>query len=138
MVRMTPSLKTGQTSGYDYYPLNSPGERFPINDPDLKPKLTPKPDSDPQFFQAMLEGIANIELQGYQCLASLGAPNPIQVFSIGGGAINEPWRVMRQQRLKVPVVRAQQQEAAYGTALLALEGVSGNRCQRHGFRHAPE
>ncbi|MES9861360.1 MAG: FGGY-family carbohydrate kinase [Candidatus Thiodiazotropha sp. LLP2] len=123
MSRLTPDLQTERRIGFDYYPLISTGERFPINDPDLIPKLTPKPDSELIFFQAMLEGIANIEQQGYQLLTRLGAPKPKQVFSIGGGAVNEPWRIMRQQRLDVPVIRAEQQEAAYGTALLALKGV---------------
>jgi sugar (pentulose or hexulose) kinase len=123
MTRLTKSLQPEQASGLDYYPLNAPGERFPINDPDLAPKLIPRPASDVLFFQAMLEGIANIEQQGYQRLASLGAGEPKRIFSIGGGAINEPWRIMRQQRLKVPVIHAAQQEAAYGAARLALQGV---------------
>jgi sugar (pentulose or hexulose) kinase len=122
MTRLTQALQPEQTSGLDYYPLNAPGERFPINDPDLAPKLTPRPASDVLFFQAILEGIASIEQQGYQRLASLGAERPKRIFSIGGGAVNEPWRIMRQQRLKVPVIRAAQQEAAYGVALLALQG----------------
>jgi D-ribulokinase len=126
MARLSAELKPDQSTGLDYYPLNSPGERFPVNDPDLTPKLTPKPDSDLLFFQGLLEGIANIEQQGYQRLASLGAPTPKQIFSIGGGAINEPWRIMRQQRLKVPVIQSEQQEAAYGVALLALKGVKGS------------
>ncbi|MES9939582.1 MAG: FGGY-family carbohydrate kinase [Candidatus Thiodiazotropha sp. 6PLUC1] len=124
MARLSPELKPDQPTGLDYYPLNSPGERFPVNDPDLPPKLVPKPNSDLLFFQGLLEGIANIEQQGYQRLASLGTPTPKQIFSIGGGAINEPWRIMRQQRLKVPVIRSEQQEAAYGVALLALKGVN--------------
>ncbi|MES9981573.1 MAG: FGGY-family carbohydrate kinase, partial [Candidatus Thiodiazotropha sp. 6PLUC5] len=124
MARLSPELKPDQSTGLDYYPLNSPGERFPVNDPDLPPKLVPKPNSDLLFFQGLLEGIANIEQQGYQRLASLGTPTPKQVFSIGGGAINESWRIMRQQRLKVPVIRSEQQEAAYGVALLALKGVN--------------
>ncbi|MCG7919867.1 MAG: FGGY-family carbohydrate kinase, partial [Candidatus Thiodiazotropha taylori] len=49
-----------------------------------------------------------------------GAPKPKRVYSIGGGAVNEPWRQMREQQLEVPVIRAVQQQAAYGVALLAL------------------
>lgn len=30
-------------SGLDYYPLLKAGERFPINDPFLEPRLTPRP-----------------------------------------------------------------------------------------------
>jgi sugar (pentulose or hexulose) kinase len=122
IAQLTPKLQPHHPTGLDYYPLNSPGERFPVNDPDLAPKLTPRPDSDLCFFQAILEGIANIEQQGYQRLSLLGAPAPERVFSIGGGATNEPWRKLRQQRLNVPVFQADQQEAAYGAAWLALNG----------------
>lgn len=32
-----------QPSGLDYYPLVRPGERFPVNDPTLFPRLEPRP-----------------------------------------------------------------------------------------------
>ena len=38
----------------DYYPLLSAGERFPINDPQLKPKMTPRPKSDVTFLHSLL------------------------------------------------------------------------------------
>jgi D-ribulokinase len=120
--KMTQVLKPEKSSELDYYPLIAPGERFPHNDPDFAPRLTPRPASDLLFFQGILEGIAKIERDGYQLLEQLGAPKPKRIFSIGGGAINEPWRMMRQQQLQRPVIRATQQEAAYGSALLALKG----------------
>ncbi|ODB94705.1 carbohydrate kinase [Candidatus Thiodiazotropha endoloripes] len=120
---LTAAMQLDRLTGLNYYPLVSAGERFPINDPDLAPRLSPRPESDSIFFQAILEGIAKIEQQGYQRLQELGAPSPKRVFSIGGGAVNEPWRQMREQRLEVPVLSAVQQEAAYGAALLALNRV---------------
>ena len=120
---LTDAMQVDQPTGLDYYPLVSAGERFPVNDPDLAPRLSPRPESDSRFFQAILEGIANIEQQGYQRLQELGAPSPRAVFSIGGGAANEPWRQLRERRLKVPVIRATQQQAAYGAALLALSEI---------------
>jgi sugar (pentulose or hexulose) kinase len=122
MTRMTPDLQPDQPTGLDYYPLLSPGERFPHNDADYQPRLAPRPADDQRFFQGMLEGIANIEATGYDLLQQLGAPKPRCVYSIGGGAQNEPWRQIRQQKLTVPVSLAPQQEAAYGSALLALNG----------------
>jgi sugar (pentulose or hexulose) kinase len=122
MVRMIPKLQPDQPTGLDYYPLLSPGERFPHNDADYQPRLQPRPSDDRRFFQGMLEGIANIEATGYSLLQQLGAPKPRCVYSIGGGAQNEPWRQIRQQNLAVPVILAPQQEAAYGSALLALNG----------------
>ncbi len=43
-------------SGLDYYPLSRPGERFPVNDPDFRPRLTPRPASDAAFLHGLLEG----------------------------------------------------------------------------------
>ena len=120
MARMTPELNPDRTIGLDYYPLLKPGERFPINNPDYPPRLPPRALRDVDFFQGILEGIAQIEKQGYKLLHALGAPSPHRVISIGGGAVNEPWRLMRERLLGVPVGRAEHSQAAYGTALLAL------------------
>ena len=67
----------------------------------------------------MLEGMANIEKRGYDLLHSLGAPYPVKVYTNGGGAVNEPWRRIRERILRVPVIKATHVQAAYGTALLA-------------------
>lgn len=123
LAAMTPKLTPEQPTGLDYYPLIKPGERFPISDPALPPRLTPRPADDLIFFQAMLEGMARIEQQGYTLLAELGAPYPTSIRSAGGGANNPAWSTIRQRLLGVPFVDAVQQEAAYGTALLARRGV---------------
>ena len=106
-------------TGLDYYPLPAPGERFPVCDPALQPRLTPRPASDVEFLQGILEGLARIEQRGYARLAALGAPYPERVISVGGGAGNAPWTLIRRQMLDVPVTAARHQEAAYGAALLA-------------------
>lgn len=103
----------------DYYPLLSPGERFPVADETLESKLSPRPDKDVDFFQALLEGMADIERIAYQRLLELGAPYPKRVTSVGGGAFNQAWRYIREQKLGVPVLLAKQEQAAFGTALLA-------------------
>ncbi|MGB3614584.1 MAG: FGGY-family carbohydrate kinase [Elainellaceae cyanobacterium] len=108
-----------QDSGFDYYPLLQPGERFPINDPDLPPRLTPCLDAPAAFLQGLLEGIARIESLGYHTLQDLGAAPLIQVYSAGGGAQNAPWSAIRSRYLGVPVAAAVQSDAAYGTARLA-------------------
>lgn len=119
---MTGKLQPDQPTGLDYYPLIQTGERFPVNDPDYPPRLSPKATSDTEFFQGILEGIAEIEKTGYALLHSLGAPKPARIISIGGGAANQPWRRIRERLLGVPVTRAAQSQAAYGAALLALKG----------------
>lgn len=121
---MTPLLRAEQDSDLDYYPLPARGERFPINDPDLPPRLEPRPADNIEFLHGMLVGMANIEARGYRLLAQLGAPYPSTVCSIGGGAHNPAWQRIRQRALGVPVTLAQHQDAAYGVALLARAGVT--------------
>ncbi len=40
---LSAQIDPDQPSGLDYYPLTKPGERFPVNDPHLEPRLTPRP-----------------------------------------------------------------------------------------------
>lgn len=105
----------------DYYPLLKPGERFPINDPNLPPRLTPRPVQAKDFLQGLLASIARIEAQGYRLLQDLGATPLTHVYTAGGGAKNPVWTAMRQRYLQVPVERSNYTEAAYGTALLAKQ-----------------
>ena len=117
--RYTRLMKPAQPTGLDYYPLPAAGERFPLQDPQLQPRLAPRPSSDARFFQGILESLARIELRGYRLLAELGAPYPFQVITVGGGARNRGWEQIREHMLGVPVNAAYHEEAAYGAALLA-------------------
>ncbi|MCU7939674.1 MAG: FGGY-family carbohydrate kinase [gamma proteobacterium symbiont of Bathyaustriella thionipta] len=114
-------IKHGKFTPLDlnYYPLSAPGERFPIQDPKLKPKVSPQPSEPLDYFQALLEGMADIETLAYKKLVDLGAPYPKLVRSIGGGAKNNSWRYIREQKLGVSVIIADEQQAAAGAALLA-------------------
>jgi D-ribulokinase len=114
-------------SELDYYPLLKPGERFPINDPHLLPRMEPRPDRDQDFLLGLLTGIARVEAQGYQLLQELGADHLTQVYTAGGGAQNSTWQTIRQNLIGVSISPASQQEAAYGAALLALNGGFGDR-----------
>lgn len=116
---LTAQLKPDQPTGLNYYPLPSVGERFPINDVQLEPRLDPRPDDNVQFLQGILEGIADIEAQAYQLLAELGAPYPVSVRTTGGGAKNKAWTQIREQRLQTQMLTTEQTQAAFGTALLA-------------------
>ena len=120
LAEMTAELEPDSPTGLDYYPLAQAGERFPRNDPQLQPMLEPRPAEDVRFFQAMLEGIASIEAEGYTALSQLGAPQLTKVFSAGGGSANPAWRKIRENRLGVPVEIAEHSEASYGAALLAM------------------
>ena len=122
MKRLTPHLKPDEPTGLNYYPLPKPGERFPIADPSLATRITPRPVEDHRFFQGLLEGIASVEALAYKRLAGLGAPRLCRVMSIGGGARNDAWTRIRHRVLGVSVYAAEQTEASYGAALLALNG----------------
>jgi hypothetical protein len=120
--RLSATIDPSRPSTLDYYPLPRRGERFPIADPTLAPRLEPRPADRAAFLQELLEGIAGIEALGYRRLAELGAPYPTRVFTTGGGAVNPVWTAIRTRRLGVPVTAAAQREAAYGAALLARDG----------------
>ncbi len=122
LASLSERIDPARPSGLDYYPLNTPGERFPINDPDWRPRLAPRPDEDRLFLQGLLEGIARIEKQGYERLRQLGAPTLVNVRTTGGGAINPGWRQIRQRLLGVPLVDTAHHQAAMGMALQARRG----------------
>ncbi len=110
-----------QDSPLDYYPLPSPGERFPVNDPALAPRVEPRPADDAAFLHGLLQGLSRIEAAGYTRLAELGAPPLQRVATNGGGTKNATWGRMRERLLGVPVGVAKHSEAAYGSALLAKD-----------------
>ena len=107
------------SSPLDYYPLLKAGDRFPVNDPQLKPRLEPRPDSSVEFLHGLLESMARIEAQGYRLLEQLGVTPIQQIYTVGGGAQNQIWTKIRDRHLKTPIASAMQTEAAYGSALLA-------------------
>lgn len=123
MARLTPLLDPAVPVGLGYYPLSKPGERFPIADPALEPKVSPRPADERQFFQALLEGIADVEALGYRRLAELGASPLASIRSVGGGAANEAWTAIRLRALGVPALPPLSEHAAMGTARLAWRGI---------------
>ncbi len=123
IVRLTPFMDAKVATGFDYYPLPHAGERFPINDPGMLPKLTPRPPEDHVFLQGLLEGIAEVEALGYRRLAELGASPLRSIRSSGGGAGNDIWTAIRLQKLCVQSLPSASQHAAMGTARLAWRGI---------------
>lgn len=117
--RLSPLLRPERPTGLDYYPLPGTGERFPVCDPLLAPRLEPRPDRPETFLQGLLEGLATIEAEGFRRLSDLGGPLLVSVRSIGGGARNPAWTAIRARALGVPLVRADSGDPAVGTARLA-------------------
>lgn len=122
LAELTQRIDPDRPTGLDYYPLPSPGERFPVNDPATKPRLEPRPQDDALFLQGIFEGIAAIEGRAYSLLTQLGASKVKEVKTAGGGAVNEKWTKIRARTLGVPVSASKHGEAAYGAALLARQG----------------
>jgi sugar (pentulose or hexulose) kinase len=119
---LSSQINPNQASPLDYYPLLKPGERFPFNDPHLPPKLEPRPTDSVKFLHGLLESIARIEARGYQLLQQLAATPLTQVYTAGGGAKNSTWTMIRERHLHLPIQPSQHTDAAYGTALLAMQG----------------
>jgi len=121
MHELTKNINPDKPTGLNYYPLITKGERFPVNDPELAPRLSPKVEDDTTFFQGLLEGIAEIEHTGYKLIEHLGAPYPSTVKTTGGGSINNIWSQIREAKLGVPVKKSIHNSAAYGSALVAAK-----------------
>jgi sugar (pentulose or hexulose) kinase len=118
------SLDHAKPTGTDYYPLPSVGERFPVSDPHLAPRLTPRPADDAQFLQGIYEAFARVEQTGFAKLAELGGPALRNVRNAGGGSRSAAWMALRGKSLGVPQLPAWSEEAAAGAARLAWRSLS--------------
>ncbi|MBE9567568.1 MAG: FGGY-family carbohydrate kinase [Proteobacteria bacterium] len=119
LAEMTPQLKPEKNTGLDYYPLPDTGERFPVNDSHKQSRISPRPGSDLVFFQGLLEGIANIEAEGYKKLEALGTVPVKRIFTAGGGSKNPAWTKIRERLTGIEILPAKHSEACFGSALLA-------------------
>ena len=106
-------------TGIDLIPLSKPGERFPVDDPYLQPKLEPRPVSDSLYLHALFEGLAKIEARGWEKLRELGADLPRKIITIGGGAKNIAWKKIREREIGIPIKICNRPPAA-GVASIAL------------------
>ena len=109
-----------KSTGIDLLPLSKPGERFPIDDPHLQPKLEPRPVSDSHYLHALFEGLAKIEARGWKKLNELGADLPKKIITIGGGAKNITWKKIREKEIGIPIKICNRPPAA-GVASIALK-----------------
>lgn len=118
---LSSQINPHQESSLDYYPLLKKGDRFPINDPNLPPRLHPRPEDPVEFLHGLLQGIARIEALGYQRLSELGATPLQRLYTAGGGAKSNTWSQLRQTYLSVPFLPPISPLAAYGSARLAQQ-----------------
>ena len=120
MDALSTHIDPNNPTNLSYYPLLTSGERFPINDPNLAPNLTPRPSEDHLFLQGMFEGIAHIEERCYAAISERSGCDPKRVFSAGGGASNPVWTKIRENVLQLPIAKLKFTEAAIGAAKVAL------------------
>ncbi len=121
LIELSRQINPHITTGIKMIPLPKKGERFPINDPNLKPLLEPRPISDSLFLHAMLEGLAEIEAKGWKKLIEMGANPPERIITIGGGANNPQWRIIREKAINIPI-KTSNNPTSYGSAIIALKG----------------
>ena len=133
LMDLSKDMDVSSDSLLKYYPLTKMGERFPIADGRKEPVLDPKPDSRQEYLKGILQGIAQVEVMGFEILGELGAsPSfPNVVMTAGGGSKNDAWLQMRERLLKkysgsndVTVRRADNAEASFGAAILAASRFS--------------
>tara|TARA_Y100001968_G_C19435862_1_gene759642 strand:- start:528 stop:1769 length:1242 start_codon:yes stop_codon:yes gene_type:complete len=120
--QINPSL----TSGINLLPLSFKGERFPVNDPNLEPILSPRPTSDSLYLHALLEGLAKIEKKGWEKLNQKGVQYPQRIITIGKGAQNFQWLKIREKVIGIPI-RKNTKPTAMGAAIIALKGIEVNQ-----------
>jgi len=114
--RLSAQLDPAKPLALDYYPLLQAGERFPINDPDFEPRLTPRPDDDAEFLHGLFEGIAEIERRCYREIEARGGSYPTLIYSAGGGAKNDTYTAIRQRVLGTRIALPKHMEASVGAA----------------------
>jgi len=135
LAELSRQIDLRRPTGLSLVPLPGRGDRFPVDDPSIEPRLTPRPVSDVFYLQALLEGLTDLEARSWERLRSLGAPPLVRVIAIGGGARNPQWRVMRQHRLGVPVLNRPHLMPAAGVARLALEAFHISRHSERSTQH---
>ena len=111
---------TSKKTSLNLLPLNSKGERFPVNNPFLEPILGPRPVSDSLYLHALFEGLARIELKGWEKLCDLTGSLPKRIVTVGGGSKNPQWRTIREKIINIPIVSCKK-TTSFGTALLAID-----------------
>jgi D-ribulokinase len=125
MVALSARIDPDVETSLDFYPLVSKGERFPIHDPELADRTSPRPDDPVLFLAGLFESIARIEKRGFDLMLAHGVPYPTLVKTVGGGSKNDVWLKIRERVLGTKVVAAEKTEPAYGAALIALRGARG-------------
>ena len=85
----------------------------------MESRVSPRPDDDTCFLQALMEGVTSVEKLGYHRLMEIGGSMVTSIRTVSGGAKNAAWRTIRERMLGVPLVEPIDHAAAVGAARLA-------------------
>ena len=61
--QLSKQINPRKSTVIDLIPVSKQGDRFSIDDPNLKPKLEPRPVSDYLYLHTIFEGLAKIEAE---------------------------------------------------------------------------
>lgn len=104
------------------YPLTTEGERFPFAEPKARSFVLDEPESETDYYRALLEGVAFVEKLCFSYLGSLGARVSGPIASTGGGSKSRLWAQIRADILGLPVTVPRSAEPAVGMAILSSAG----------------
>ena len=127
--RLTPLIDPDHPTGLDYYPLARPGERFPINDPALPPRLdaAARPSRSASSRRCSK---ASPPSRRWAIAASRNlAPSALATIrTVGGGAANETWTAIRLKHARRSSTACRERACCgrHGATRLAR-----HRCMRH-------
>ena len=124
--RLDASLKAHVPSPLHVYPLGTAtDERFPFKKRGISTIRSGPADSVEADYAAHVQAIAFVERWCYEKVESLGG-KVVRILSTGGGSRSEAWCRLRADVLKRPLVVPEQTETAFGSAILAAGGWSGD------------
>ncbi len=107
------------------YPLVRRGERFPFEQSRAEGFVTPEPHSDLQRYGACLLGTALVERLSYELLDCVTGQSEGAIYATGGGSRSDVWCQCRADVTGRVVHRPRSAESAFGAALLAASGATG-------------
>lgn len=94
LVALSKDIDPSVPSPLDYYPLPKKGERFPVSDPNMMPRLQPRPNSDVEYLHGILESIARIEVS--ECLFRTNEHPPCAYHQMLNQCFSICWQVKRR------------------------------------------
>jgi xylulokinase len=109
------------------YPLGGRGERMPLSRPAAEAFSIKEPSDPVAALGAWMQGQALAERWCFELCEDLGCPVGEWIAVTGGAARNDAWLQLRADVLGREVRRPRHAYAAYGSALLALAGRTGEK-----------